>query len=48
MWIHTMEDHGGVISDDVNDDYKFKVTKQFKEPTSRITDECIRIARKEC
>jgi hypothetical protein len=47
MWKHVCEDHDGVIRGDGSEDFVFKVTGTFKEPTVRIADEAVRLARDE-
>lgn len=47
MWEHTVSEHGGEIVGDGRGDYKFKVMGTFRDPTSRIADECVRIGREE-
>jgi hypothetical protein len=47
MWQHTKEEHKGEMRGDGKGDYRFQVTGTFKEPTIRIADECVRLAREE-
>ena len=44
MWDHTSDEHEGVIG---TTDYSFSITGTFRDPTTRITDEAIRIRREE-
>ena len=43
MWDHTLEVHQGVISQDMANDYTFKVVGSFGDPLSRQLDESVRI-----
>jgi hypothetical protein len=47
MWNHVLEDHEGVIRGDGLGDFKFTVTGTFKDPTQRVADEAVRLARDE-
>ena len=43
MWDDTEEAHQGIISENVSDDYSFRVAGSFKDPLSRQLDESVRI-----
>jgi hypothetical protein len=47
MWGHVQKEHNGEIRGNGEEDFVFKVTGTFRDPTSRIADECVRIAREE-
>jgi hypothetical protein len=47
MWQHIKDEHNGEIRGDGKGDFRFKVTGSFREPTVRIADECVRLAREE-
>jgi hypothetical protein len=47
MWQHVKEEHQGIIRGDGRNDFKFKVTGKYKEPTVRIADESVRLSREE-
>ena len=44
MWEHSKDAHSGVVGPG---DYRFLVTGTFRDPTTRITDEAIRLKREE-
>ena len=43
MWDHTLEMHGGEISENLRDDYKFRILGVFRDSLSRQLDEALRI-----
>ena len=43
MWDHTVEVHGGQISDNHRDDYRFRIVGVFRDSLSRQLDEAVRI-----
>ena len=43
MWDHTVEVHGGEISENPRDDYKFRIVGVFRDSLSRQLDEALRI-----
>ena len=43
MWDHTEKVHQGIISDELSDDYNFRVAGSFRDPLSRQLDESVRI-----
>jgi hypothetical protein len=47
MWQHAVAEHGGEIRGNGRRDYNFKVTGTFRDPTTRIADECVRLYREE-
>ena len=53
LWNHTKDVHGGILrgeggrEEEGRADYEFNVTKTFRDPSTRIVDEAIRIKREE-
>ena len=43
MWDHTVEAHGGQVSENHRDDYKFRIVGVFRDSLSRQIDEALRI-----
>ena len=43
MWDHTVSHHGGVISQNIRQDYTFRQQGLFRDPLSRQLDEAVRI-----
>ena len=43
MWDHTQVAHQGVISENMERDYNFRIEGSFKDPLSRQLDESVRI-----
>ena len=43
MWDHAQNHHGGVLSQDIRNDYTFRLQGVFRDPLSRQLDEAVRI-----
>ena len=44
MWDHTESHHGGVISQNIRQEYTFRQQGLFRDPLSRQLDEAVRIS----